>query len=51
MLRLVDPGQSHIWYETCANCRGSFYDAGEFLDLTDLTIADYFRRFTTPERR
>lgn len=33
MLRMVDAQQPHIWYETCEECGGSFFDAGEFRDL------------------
>jgi Zn-finger nucleic acid-binding protein len=51
MNRLVDPGQTHIWYEQCGSCHGSYFDAGEFTDLTTLSISDFFKRFTTPERR
>jgi PAT family beta-lactamase induction signal transducer AmpG len=51
MLRLVDPAQPHIWFERCGSCHGSFFDAGEFVDLATITAADFVRRFTTPERR
>jgi len=44
MLQRVDPQQTHIQYETCADCDGSFFDAGEFLDLSQLTISDYIKR-------
>ena len=33
MLRMVDSQQPHIWYETCEECGGSFFDAGEFREL------------------
>jgi uncharacterized protein len=33
MIRMVDAEQPHIWYETCDECGGSFFDAGEFRDL------------------
>jgi PAT family beta-lactamase induction signal transducer AmpG len=51
MNRLVDPQQTHIWYEQCGSCHGSYFDAGEFTDLATLSIGDFFKRFTTPERR
>ena len=51
MNRLVDPEQTHIWFEQCEACRGSFFDAGELTDLTTLSISDFFRRFATPRRR
>ena len=50
MLRMVDPQQSHIWYEQCSECHGSYFDAGEFLDLATVSIADVFKRFRTPAR-
>jgi PAT family beta-lactamase induction signal transducer AmpG len=50
MVRMVDPQQRHIWYEQCGTCHGSFFDAGEFRDLSRLTIADFFRRLVTRER-
>lgn len=51
MARRVDPRQRHIWYESCTDCNGSFFDAGEFRDLAQLTIADYFKRLVTSERK
>jgi len=51
MVRVVDPQQRHIWYETCGSCNGSFLDAGELLDLSKVTIADFFRDLATPERK
>ena len=51
MVRVVDPQQRHIWYETCSSCSGSFLDAGELLDLSKVTIADFFRDLAAPERK
>jgi PAT family beta-lactamase induction signal transducer AmpG len=51
MMRMVDPQQTHIWYEECTSCRGSFFDAGEFSDLSQHTISDFFKRLSTPERK
>ena len=51
MIRMVDPKQTHIWYEKCGSCHGSYFDAGEFADLATFTLADVFRRFATSERR
>ena len=50
MVRVVDPKQTHIWYETCSSCHGSYLDAGELRDLATTTIADFFRDIATPER-
>ena len=44
MLKMVDTEQKHIWYETCNDCEGSFFDAGEFIDLAEVTISDFFKR-------
>ena len=51
MKKMVDPNQRQIWYETCRECNGSFFDAGEFQDLSQLTISDFFKDLTAPERR
>jgi PAT family beta-lactamase induction signal transducer AmpG len=50
MNRLVDPEQTHIWFEQCDSCRGSFFDAGELTDLATVSVSDFFKRFVTPER-
>jgi PAT family beta-lactamase induction signal transducer AmpG len=50
MIRMVDQQQPHIWYEECSACHGSYFDAGEFRDLTTVSISDFFKRFTAPER-
>jgi PAT family beta-lactamase induction signal transducer AmpG len=50
MVRVVDWHQTHIWYEECSSCSGSFFDAGEFVDLTQHTISDVFKRWMKPER-
>jgi PAT family beta-lactamase induction signal transducer AmpG len=51
MNRLVDPGQTHIWFEQCGSCHGTFFDAGELTDLATVSVSDFFKRFVTPERR
>lgn len=43
MVRMVDGQQPHIWYETCSVCGGSYFDAGEFIDFKEHTLADFFR--------
>jgi PAT family beta-lactamase induction signal transducer AmpG len=50
MARVVDARQRHIWYETCRGCDGSFFDAGEFLDLAQLTLSDLFKTLVAPKR-
>ncbi len=51
MERMVDAQQTHIWYEECNSCGGSFFDAGEFTDLSELKISDFFKGLVTPERK
>jgi PAT family beta-lactamase induction signal transducer AmpG len=51
MIRLVDAKQTHIWYEKCGSCHGSYFDAGEFADLATVSLSDFFRRFNTAERQ
>jgi PAT family beta-lactamase induction signal transducer AmpG len=48
--RMSDSLQRHIWFEKCESCEGTFFDAGEFLDLSRLSISDLFKRFMAPER-
>ncbi|MCH7820865.1 MAG: MFS transporter [Proteobacteria bacterium] len=50
MVRVVDARQTHIWYEVCSSCSGSFFDAGEFSDITQTTIADFFRLAISPRK-
>ena len=44
MIRMVDAAQPHIWVESCPACHGKFFDAGEFTDFKELTIAEALRR-------
>lgn len=50
MNRIVDPKQTHIWFEQCGSCQGSFFDAGELTDLATVSVADFFKGFLTPKR-
>jgi len=50
MIRMVDLEQHHIWFESCTVCYGKFFDAGEFKDLQQETIMDFFRDLFTRER-
>jgi PAT family beta-lactamase induction signal transducer AmpG len=50
MNRLVDPEQTHIWFEQCESCNGSFFDAGELTDLATISMSDFFKRIVTPKR-
>ena len=51
MNHMADEQQSHIWFETCNDCSGSFFDAGELLDLSQLTISDFVKKWTAPKRK
>jgi len=51
MMRRVDLQRAHIRYEECTSCRGSFFDAGEFADLTQDTTSDLFKRLSTRKRQ
>jgi PAT family beta-lactamase induction signal transducer AmpG len=50
MVHMVDAKQTHIRYEECNACKGSFFDAGEFADLSEFTISDIFKRIYKPQR-
>ncbi|MEM6580822.1 MAG: zf-TFIIB domain-containing protein [Pseudomonadota bacterium] len=49
MLKISDPDQPHVWYETCTE-HGIFMDAGEFTDYKHETLADWFRTLLRGER-
>jgi uncharacterized protein len=51
MIRMVDLRQHHIWYESCPVCYGKWFDAGEFKDLQQVTVVDFFRDLFTQERQ
>lgn len=51
MIRMVDREQPHVWYEECSVCYGSYFDAGEFKDLTEHSLADLFKQWRKGERR
>jgi len=51
MLKMVDPQQPHIWFEQCPTCYGRYYDAGEFKDLSEHSVSDFFKKFAAKERK
>lgn len=51
MVKVVDPRQTHIWYETCGSCNGSYLDAGELRDLSSVAISGFFKGLAAPERK
>ncbi len=44
MYRVADKTQFHIEYESCPACYGTFFDAGEFKDLNELTAVERFKK-------
>ena len=50
LIRMVDPVQPHIWFESCTTCYGRFFDAGEFRDLAEVTLQDFMKRFSVQAR-
>ena len=40
LIRMVDPEQPHLWFESCQHCYGRFYDAGEFRDFAEHDFHD-----------
>lgn len=50
LVRMVDPQQPHIWFESCKNCYGRFYDAGEYQDFVHHDLMDLIRDWKAPER-
>lgn len=50
MLRMVDPQQPHIWFESCPVCYGRYFDAGEFRDLSEHSLSDVFKRWRVKAR-
>lgn len=50
LIRMVDPRQPHIWFESCQSCFGRFYDAGEFTDFTEHSFREWLQDLDAPER-
>jgi len=44
MSTMADAVQFHITFETCPECLGTFLDAGEFRDLSELTVAERVKK-------
>jgi Zn-finger nucleic acid-binding protein len=43
LIRMVDRQQPHIHFESCTVCHGTFFDAGEFRDYKEHTVAEWFK--------
>ncbi|HEY9872642.1 MAG TPA: zf-TFIIB domain-containing protein [Candidatus Obscuribacterales bacterium] len=50
LTKMVDLKQSHIWYEKCPVCYGTWFDAGEFKDLKEEGVLEVFRDIFIPKR-
>ena len=50
LIRMVDAQQPHIWFESCKNCYGRFFDAGEFRDFAEHTLVEFFEDLDAPAR-
>lgn len=50
MVKSVDQRQKHIHYESCSECEGSFFDAGEFLDLSSRSMSDFLKGLMSRKR-
>jgi Zn-finger nucleic acid-binding protein len=47
----IDEKQTHIWYESCPDGHGVYFDAGEFTDWKYDTLMDRFRDFFSKTRK
>lgn len=43
MLKMIDAKQHHIHFESCPQCHGRFYDAGEYVDFTTVSLGDFLK--------
>ncbi len=43
MIRMSDPEQPHIHFESCPTCYGVFFDAGEFRDYREHTVMEFLK--------
>ncbi len=50
MVRMVDPKQRHIHFESCPACSGVFFDAGEFADFKKEDWLDALRDLVAGRR-
>ncbi|MDJ0654859.1 MAG: zf-TFIIB domain-containing protein [Xanthomonadales bacterium] len=50
MDKVSDSNQTHIWYESCPNGHGVYFDAGELSDLNRETLMDKVKGWVTGTR-
>ena len=48
--KVSDDEQKHIWYESCPNGHGVYFDAGELTDLSQETLSDKIKGWITGAR-
>jgi Zn-finger nucleic acid-binding protein len=50
MSKVSDDDQTHIWYESCPDGHGVYFDAGELTDLSQDTFMDTIKGWITGSR-
>jgi len=50
MDKVSDDDQTHIWYESCPDLHGVYFDAGELADLSQETFMDHIKGWITGKR-
>jgi Zn-finger nucleic acid-binding protein len=50
MIRMADHAQPHIHFESCTVCYGVFFDAGEFRDYKEHTLAETVKQLFSRRR-
>ncbi len=50
MDKVCDDDQKHIWYESCPDGHGVYFDAGELTDLSQETFSDIIKGWITGSR-
>jgi len=50
MIRMTDHRQPNVHFESCTVCHGSFFDAGEFRDYKEHTVAEWLKGWRARRR-
>ena len=50
MDKICDAQQTHIWYESCPQGHGVYFDAGELADLSKDTLMDHVKKWISIKR-
>jgi len=48
--KVSDNDQRHIWYESCPDGHGMYFDAGELSDYNNETLSDIFKSWLRGKR-